>query len=104
MYVDFALNHDYIAKELCENKEVVKSNCNGKCYLATQLEAQQEDQKKGESHHRFEKLEVLFCSSNMYFGPNEEIVFTLYQEFFQDVNQFYTKDVIDRIYHPPQVA
>jgi len=31
---DFAINQDYIAKYLCINKDIPKSNCNGKCYLS----------------------------------------------------------------------
>ena len=35
--VDYALNKEYIAKNLCENRDKPKLNCNGKCHLMKQL-------------------------------------------------------------------
>lgn len=39
-------NKDYIAKVLCENRAKPQLNCDGKCYLAKKLNAQQEQQDK----------------------------------------------------------
>jgi hypothetical protein len=33
----YATNIEYVAEELCENKEEPEMKCNGKCYLAKQL-------------------------------------------------------------------
>ncbi|MGV4529966.1 hypothetical protein [Ornithobacterium rhinotracheale] len=33
VWVDFKLNEQYIAQNLCENKEVPGSDCHGKCHL-----------------------------------------------------------------------
>jgi hypothetical protein len=38
---DYFLNKSYIAKVLCINKERPQIHCNGKCYLAKQLKAEQ---------------------------------------------------------------
>ena len=35
--VNFVVNYDYIAKELCENKTKPQLHCNGKCYLKKEL-------------------------------------------------------------------
>ena len=35
--VEFKLNQTYIAKELCEDKEIKESTCNGKCHLVKKL-------------------------------------------------------------------
>ncbi len=35
--VDYLLNRDYIAKNLCVNKDKPKSCCKGKCHLVKQL-------------------------------------------------------------------
>lgn len=35
--VDYLINQDYIAKNLCVNKDVPKSCCKGKCHLVKQL-------------------------------------------------------------------
>ncbi|RAJ97657.1 hypothetical protein LX87_02560 [Larkinella arboricola] len=39
-------NKDYIAKVLCENRAKPQLHCDGKCYLAKKLTAQQEQQDK----------------------------------------------------------
>lgn len=36
-FVDYAINKEYIAKNLCENRTKPKLNCNGKCHLMKQL-------------------------------------------------------------------
>ncbi|MFL2581555.1 MAG: hypothetical protein ACJ0QJ_00160 [Flavobacteriales bacterium] len=46
IYLNFKINQEYISKELCENREVPKMNCNGKCYLAKQLQKQEEKEKE----------------------------------------------------------
>ncbi len=35
--IDYLINKDYIAKNLCVNKDKPKSCCKGKCYLIKQL-------------------------------------------------------------------
>ena len=62
IYLNFKINQDYISKELCENREVPKMNCNGKCYLAKQLQKQEKKEKeeKAPLQQRI-KLDVLCC-------------------------------------------
>ncbi len=46
--VEYLVNYQYIANELCENKDKSSLSCNGKCYLEKQVKKQQnlaEDQK-----------------------------------------------------------
>ena len=37
--IEYYANYDYIATELCENKDKPYLECNGKCYLEKQLKA-----------------------------------------------------------------
>ncbi|QDK78011.1 hypothetical protein EXU85_05165 [Spirosoma sp. KCTC 42546] len=56
-------NKDYIARVLCENRDKPQLHCDGKCYLAKQLKAQQERQDK-DMTARLQDLPIitLFCS------------------------------------------
>lgn len=36
-FIDYAINKEYITKNLCENRKKPKLNCNGKCHLMKQL-------------------------------------------------------------------
>lgn len=51
----FQLNRDYIARVLCENRDRPQMNCNGQCYLAKRLKAQQDKQDK-ETSERVQNL------------------------------------------------
>lgn len=37
VFIEFKINQKYIAETRCENKDKPKLNCDGKCYLKTQL-------------------------------------------------------------------
>lgn len=58
--VNYALNKEYIAKTLCENKAKPKMHCNGKCHLKKQLEKQEKKEKPTNTSK--EKFEVQFFS------------------------------------------
>lgn len=58
---DYEMNKEFIAKNLCENKEKPKSTCNGKCHLAKELKKQ--DKKENQtSNSQKEKYENQFYS------------------------------------------
>ena len=61
-------NKDYIARVLCENRDKPQLHCDGQCYLAKQLKAQQDKQDK-ETTERVQNTPVvqLFCQDNQPF-------------------------------------
>ncbi len=52
----FAMNRNYIAQNLCENREMPELNCDGQCYLAKKLK-QAADK---ESQHEQETVQLNF--------------------------------------------
>ena len=54
----YQVNKAYIARVLCQNRDKPQLHCDGKCYLARQLKAQQDKQDK-ETTKRVENLPVL---------------------------------------------
>lgn len=54
----YQLNKDYIARVLCENRSRPDLHCDGKCYLAKKLKAQQDRQDK-ETTERVQKIPSL---------------------------------------------
>lgn len=61
--MSFELNRDFIAKNLCQNRNRPQLNCNGKCYLAKKLKAQH-DREDRETTERIQNMPVmtLFCT------------------------------------------
>ncbi|QJW91023.1 hypothetical protein HNV11_17400 [Spirosoma taeanense] len=67
----YQVNRDYIARVLCENRDKPELHCDGQCYLAKQLKAQQDRQDK-ETTERVQNLPVLqlFCQADLPFTFN----------------------------------
>lgn len=42
----YQINKEYITRVLCENRDKPQLNCNGQCYLAKKLKAQEEQKDK----------------------------------------------------------
>ncbi len=73
IFLDYELRKDYIIQNYCVNKNRPELNCDGKCYLAKQIKAaeQQEQQQKGIEFNKF-LFGVEFIET-----PQELIVFHL---------------------------
>ncbi|GAB3927350.1 hypothetical protein [Larkinella terrae] len=54
----FQLNREYIARVLCENRSRPELHCDGQCYLAKRLKAQQEKQDQ-QTNERVQNTPVL---------------------------------------------
>lgn len=101
--LDYIVNYDYIATELCENTKKPELKCNGKCHLAKELAKVSETEKpistdKKQTLHQ--EIEVLFCNSieelNFMFNFNfsEKGSKTFYQDLYESVASY-------SIFHPP---
>jgi hypothetical protein len=102
--VDYALNKEYIAKNLCENRNKPKMNCNGKCHLMKQLKKASTDvpsdgnTAKGSSN---QEENVVHVSSTFQFNiqhSTSSIANSYLNTFSNKLPSNYLKD----IFHPPQ--
>ncbi|MCH4823882.1 hypothetical protein ML462_11935 [Gramella lutea] len=99
--VEYVLNYDYIATELCENKELVELECNGKCYLMKSLAeaASEESQQNKEQNSKKAEVPLLFFEqkeAETEFSP-EELEFQITDHY---KNQ-YSNILIAEFFHPP---
>ena len=71
-------NKAYIARVLCENRNRPQLHCDGKCYLAKKLKAQQDRQDK-DTTRRVENAPTitLFCSDQFAFDFGRPAIATL---------------------------
>ncbi len=66
-YIEYAVNKDFIAKNLCVNRDKPKSCCQGKCYLQKQVKNSSEtnDDKEKNSSKKIQNEDVKeFLSSH----------------------------------------
>lgn len=91
--IDYYANYNYIATELCENRDKPFLECNGKCYLAKELNKVNHENHNNESNLpkiNFDDFPVTFIKNNNYsflfveinslknFSKKEIIPFKLY--------------------------
>jgi len=96
--LDFLVNRNYIAKTLCVNQDKPQMHCKGNCYLAKQMQEQQ-DENKQSGNTRKEKFEVQF-----FFLPDEttisyvlpSITFTYALKSVSIISQYQQS-----VFHPP---
>lgn len=94
----FKINQDYIAKNLCVQKEVENNTCQGCCHLKKQMEQQNEQEKSNPNQSREKLLIDLFPLENIKTQPKSVHTTIRYKELqCQFVNSF-----ISDVFHPPQ--
>jgi hypothetical protein len=99
----YRINRDYIAENLCVNRDKPMLNCNGQCYLAKKLKAAEEKEQKSNSE-RLEKMpEVVLCFQAI--QPVFTARFTsveLVENHFS-TQEFFPNAAATGFFHPPQV-
>ena len=60
IFIDFKLNQDYIAQNLCVKKEIKNNDCRGHCQLCKRLDKADKDEQKQIPQSLKEKQEVLY--------------------------------------------
>lgn len=100
IYIDFKINQDYIAKELCVMKDKPDNCCQGNCHLKKQLEKANQTTSKKLPKAVLAKIKVeLFYSQ-------EQQKIVVNQKYFQQHSEpvsFYISPGIKGIYHPPKI-
>ena len=92
-------NKDYIAKNLCENRDKPQMHCEGKCCLKKKLAKDSKEQTPSPRNQKSEQVVILFCIDTK---------FELKQPFFiaQAVsyfnhNELFTASFHHSVFHPP---
>ncbi len=96
---DFYVNQDYIAANLCVNKDKPWMHCNGHCQLSKKMQEEENKDKQNTDHKSENKTEAV-CINYVPLQPGEItpgnlIIFPIYRESISIVT---AKD----IFHPPQ--
>lgn len=96
--VNYAVNYDYIVKNLCENRNVPQSTCKGKCYVGKEL-AKTEKQTNPQTI----KISVLdvFIDQEILSFSNKNAVDFLHKAPNSITIASYTSEYFSRIFHPP---
>ncbi|CDF77783.1 hypothetical protein BN863_710 [Formosa agariphila KMM 3901] len=102
--VEYAAFYDYIKNELCENKEVVEMQCNGKCHLAKEV-AKMSDSPENGSDKKQVSIETMVV---FYQKISEHVVtpivfYSNKEQISSEYNLNYSYLNLDAVFHPPRV-
>ena len=98
-HVDYWMNQDFIASELCENKDKPALKCEGKCHLKKETKNASEDQQEGQ--------EVSVRLMFEFFEPVVGLDFGNFNYIQQMSFPFLSAELVEGynsgIFHPPKV-
>lgn len=103
--VEYVVNYDYIAKELCINKEKPILACNGKCYLMSELaKASDVDTQKPLSDKKIEVKQIEL----LYFQEIQSYTFNRITNVFRPKISLHNTDLykylkVSSVFHPPTI-
>lgn len=100
--MDYVINYEYIATQLCENKEKPELKCNGKCHLAKELAKASEEEKPISQNKKNQTSEIEF----LYFNQVTDFNFKTILRFSRkEINtfyfNFYKRKHFSSTFHPP---
>ncbi len=99
--MNFVVNYDYIAQNLCENRDRPELSCHGKCYLAKEI-AKTEKQQSTDNSVKISSLDIFIVKdimdATMILLPEnpDQVRFSSYRN---DYHSDFNAD----IFHPPLV-
>jgi len=102
--VDYAINKEYIAKNLCENRNKPKLNCNGKCHLMKQLKkAGAESPADGNTAKSSSNQEENCFHVTSLFDFNPSLTVSLENTFYiYTIGNSLPSNYLQDIFHPPR--
>jgi len=98
---EYYANKDYIAKNLCENRDKPMMHCDGKCCLKKKLAKEAKDQAPSSRNQKEEHAVNLFCSNiKIDWRPTIQIVTP---NTYLSYNELGTASFHHSVFHPPTV-
>lgn len=105
LLVKYEFTKDFIIENYCVNKDKPKLHCDGKCYLAKQLQAAEEQTKKNTADGFINYLIVLEViparEAQEFFEPH--LIISVLQTLRNHSYLFpFTDSHLSRVFHPPK--
>ena len=97
--IDFTIHRDYISKNLCENRNRPKLQCNGRCQLAKKLAEEEKQNSQNPGSGKIKAIDLLYDESisfpDLISGSKKNR--NLFSELIQSGGILYSASV----FHPP---
>ena len=97
-YIEYEINKEYIAENLCQNKDKPRMKCKGKCYLKKQVKKAEKEEKKQNPFITSENsLLFYFTAEQTLHIPIQKTITNFKSE------SFYSFEYIAILLKPPQL-
>jgi hypothetical protein len=93
-------NKDFIAKNLCENKNKPKLHCDGKCCLKKKLAKESKEQAPSPQNQKNESVNLFYADLKF---EIRHITFNIPTEKHFSYNELLTASFHHSVFHPPTV-
>jgi hypothetical protein len=101
--IDFKINQDDIAKNLCVKKEIENNTCQGSCHLKKELKEAEEQEQKQTPVESLKKIKELQLYSEK-FNKYELFGFHIDKQKINSSYHFsFSEDYLSSIFRPPKV-
>jgi hypothetical protein len=101
IYLWFKINQEYIAAELCEQRDQPESSCNGNCQLQKKLaESEKNTSENPKVLPQTETLNFFLPPSRQTLQHNSELLFTA--NYPKYIHPFFDTEIPADIFHPPR--
>ncbi|WP_347841240.1 hypothetical protein [uncultured Draconibacterium sp.] len=100
VFLSFKINQDYIAENLCVEKDIEGSTCKGCCQLKKRINEQEQQKKEFPPNHK-EKQNIDFCAQT--YG----VMLVLYAQHKKHGRAYYKNYYllnINSVFHPPDYS
>ena len=101
--VDYAVNYDFITKNLCDNKSEPQLLCNGKCYLKKEIAKTSTDQSKNDSRIKISGLADTFIINETFVSSSKDFNQIENPKINSEFSATYNFSLFSKIFHPPLV-
>ncbi|KFC23266.1 hypothetical protein [Epilithonimonas lactis] len=101
--MDYAVNYDFINKNLCENKAKPELLCNGKCYLKKEIAKTSTDQSKNDSRINICALADIFIINDAFVFSSNDFNIKENLKINSEFSNSYNFSLFSKIFHPPLV-
>lgn len=99
VYVGFQFNKNYIAANLCENRDKPVLQCNGKCYLSKKLKQEAEKEKSQERQAKKSNFHEANITEKLVLTLNSTVIIAVHTPELPFALPRHTTS----IFHPPKV-
>ena len=98
---EYYANKDFIAKNLCENRDKPKMHCDGKCCLKKKLAKEGKNQAPSPTNQKSEQVVTLYFSDTKF--EIKPVASTILPKKYFSFNELKTYSYHHSVFHPPTV-